>query len=333
MRSLIVLLVITLAVAALARSLSPGPEVYRQFKDFERKYNKHYASPVERTHRANVFGENLKRVEQLNADEGNTVFGVTKFMDLTPAEFKAKYLMKLPPNPELPNAPTVNIKPVDPKAVPNYWAWDVNKTGIVSAVKNQEQCGSCWAFSCTETVESAWALAGHGSVPTLAPQQIVDCDKKDEGCNGGYPWTAYEYIISAGGQEPESDYPYTGVNGACKFKAADVDAKIANWSWVSKSPATEDTTMLTYLYQNGPLSVCVDAASWQFYNGGVLQKNCGDEIDHAVQATGFAVIGGVPAWRVRNSWGADWGENGYIWIKRGINLCDIATKVTVALSA
>jgi len=231
----------------------------------------------------------------------------------------------------VPIGKTEKVNPIA-VTVPSYWAWDVNKTGIVTPVKNQEQCGSCWAFSATETVESGFALAG-GGLFVLAPQQIVDCDTTDQGCDGGFPWDAYKYVESAGGLEPETDYPYTAKDGKCTFNKADVKATVANWTWVSKAASTELTTMLTYVYQSGPVSVGVDASSWQFYNGGVLQKNCGTEIDHAVQTTGFATINGVSAWRVRNSWGADWGENGYIWVERGINLCAIATKVTVTHSS
>jgi len=279
-----------------------------------------------------IFAENLKLVDEMNIIEGGNVFGVTKFSDLTTEEFKTHLGWGKDKNAPIPHAPMEKVNIVDEASLPTFWAWDVNKTGIVTPVKNQEQCGSCWAFSATETTESGWALAGNG-LPVLAPQQIVDCDKNDEGCGGGFPWTAYQYLISAGGQEPNSDYPYTAKNGKCTFKSADVVAKVANWTWISKAPSTELTTMINYVYQSGPVSIGVDASSWQFYNGGVLQKNCGNQIDHAVQATGFATINGIPAWRVRNSWGADWGLDGYIYVKRGINLCAIATKVTVTHSA
>jgi len=89
--------------------------------------------------------------------------------------------------------------------------------------------------------------------------------------------------------------------------------------------------MMSFVAQQGPLSVCVDAAPWQYYTGGVL-KTCGDSIDHAVQATGFGTQAGTDVWNVRNSWGADWGEQGYIWLERGKNLCNIATVVTAAFA-
>jgi len=121
------------------------------------------------------------------------------------------------------------------------------------------------------------------------------------------------------------------VGGTCNFKKADVGADIISWHYVSQKATDETTTMLTYVAERGPVSVCVDAAPWQYYTGGVL-KTCGSSIDHAVQATGFGVQSGTEVWNVRNSWGADWGEQGYIWLERGKNLCQIATIVTAAVA-
>jgi len=327
MKSFIVLFFVALCFAsvALAAMTNADVEVLKQFHAFETKYNKQYDSPGERFHRIGVFAVNLERVKFMNEEHGTPVFGVTKFMDLTPEEFKAKYLtLSLPDRlPEMPFAEA-------PLANSTQWDWGINKTGIITAVKNQEQCGSCWAFSATESVESAWALAGN-TLQTLAPQQIVDCDTGgvDQGCNGGYPYDAFKYVIRAGGMEPEVDYPYRAVEGTCKFAKSKVVASITSWHLVSQAAATENTKMLNYVANSGPVSICVDASSWQYYTGGVLRR-CGNQIDHAVQATGYSVVQGVNAWNVRNSWGADWGVNGYIYLERGINLCEIATIVTAA---
>lgn len=135
-------------------------------------------------------------------------------------------------------------------------------------------------------------------------QQIVDCDTTAYGCNGGWTSAAYNYVEKAGGIDSLSSYPYTAETGQCQFNPSNVLAKVSSWSYVTQSADT--SKMLQWAYQSGPLSVCVDASSWQTYTGGVI-SNCGKQIDHCVQVTGFSTQSGTEAWNVRNSWGADWG--------------------------
>jgi len=236
-----------------------------------------------------------------------------------------------------PNLPVAKPRPA-PATLPTTFDWGLNRTNIVTPVNNQGECGSCWAFSATETIESVWALAHNGTqheVP-LSVQQIVDCDKTDAGCGGGWPYNAYEYVIKAGGLEPAADYPYRAKNGQCKFNSKDVLAKISSWEYVIKNSTLEETTMLNFVATSAPVSVCVDASPWQLYSHGVLSKGCPNQmkdIDHCVQVTGFTTIGGLQAWRVRNSWGSDWGQDGYLYIERGLNLCAIADVVTIPVAA
>jgi hypothetical protein len=297
------------------------------FQNFTAKYGKTYASDAERSFRFNIFRENLRRAEALNAKNGEPAFGVTKFMDMDPAEFRATYLLDKLDRADLAQGSVLEVPQV---SVPTSIDWTQHNPPVVTAIKNQEQCGSCWAFSATEQIESMWALAGN-SLVSLAPQQIVDCDKTCDGCNGGWTYLAYQYVETAGGLEPETDYPYTGVNGKCTFNSADVAAKISAWQYISQS-ASGETAMYNYVGATAPLSVCVDASTWQYYNGGVL-KTCGNDIDHCVQITGYNVMSGDNVWIVRNSWGTDWGVNGFIYVLRGSNLCaiaDVATTVTAA---
>jgi len=162
-------------------------------------------------------------------------------------------------------------------------------------------------------------------------EQIVDCDTagEDQGCNGGFPTGAYQYVESAGGIESYTDYPYTaegGESGSCNFEQSDVVATVTNYVSINGE---------TGLYQQmstssgGPVSVCVDASSWSSYTGGILTQ-CGDDVDHCVQAVGYANYGTSGAyWIVRNSWGTDWGLNGFIWIEIGQDLCSIGDYATV----
>ena len=134
-------------------------------------------------------------------------------------------------------------------------------------------------------------------------QQVVDCDTQAYGCEGGWTYVAYEYIEKAGGYETFQDYPYTARDGKCDFDKTKAVAKISSWKYVTQNK--DEAVMKNYIATTGPLSICVDAASWQFYNKGVI-KSCGKQIDHCVQLVGYGTVDGVEAWLVRNSWGAAW---------------------------
>jgi len=230
----------------------------------------------------------------------------------------------------------------------NMMEWGANNTlvdwrqkGAVSKVKDQAQCGSCWAFSATEQIESAWFLA-KGTLPILSPQQIVSCDKTDQGCNGGDTPTAYAYVKSAGGLESEAAYPYSsggGSTGTCKFKAASIVAKISGFSYAtspcSGSCKTQDeATFANNVAAKGPASICVNAEAWQLYSSGVLSaKACGGsaytDLDHCVQLVGYnKPASGKSYWIVRNSWGTSWGYSGYIYVEYGTNACGVADEAT-----
>jgi len=193
-----------------------------------------------------------------------------------------------------------------------------------TAVKNQGYCGSCWAFSATEQVESDSIIAGILTTSDeLAPQQIVSCASESDGCygcDGGDPIGAYEYIESAGGLESDTDYPYESYYGdteTCDSDSSDAEVTVTGYTMLD----SEDE-MITYVSSTGPLSVCLDASSWASYSKGVVSV-CGTDIDHCVQATGINT--GAGYWIVRNSWGTDWGLSGFIYLKSGADTCGITT--------
>jgi len=309
-----------------------GIQVEEKFDEWVSRYNKVYGQE-EYEYRLGVFQSNLQLVMEYNLAEGNPVFGITKFMDLTPDEFRSQYL--LPKGRiEHKNKPLIEVPQFTLDDVPVRYDWNDKKA--VTPVYDQAQCGSCWAFSATEAIESQWFLAGH-TLTSLSPQQIVDCDKGrgDDGCNGGDTPTAYEYVISAGGMDTMATYPYTAEDDTCAFKAADVAATIKGWTYITQNK--NETEMQLKLLANGPLSICVDATIWQFYVGGVISTLCGTALDHCVLITGYddAYVDWfdetVQIWRIRNSWGSDWGYSGYVYVERGYDYCGVAEEVTIPL--
>jgi C1A family cysteine protease len=313
----------------IAVSLAARP--HAEFAQFMRKYNKVYNSREEFQNRFQVFSENLMTIQRLNREaNGQANFGITEFADLTQEEFTSMHGYVASTSNSKGSA--VNPEPVQrltASSLPTTWDW--RNQGAVTPVKNQGQCGSCWAFSATEGSESAWFLAGH-TLTELSPQEVVSCDNKCAGCNGCDLPEAFSYIEQAG-LESESEYPYTSgtteQNGVCKYSSSEVVAYISSWSYATKTK--NETEMQVNMYQYGPLSVCVDAETWQFYRGGIVTSNCGTRLDHCVQAVGWNQASSTPYWIVRNSWGVTWGEQGYIYIEMFKDLCGIAQEATYVI--
>jgi len=327
----LLLVVAFVVVVALSSAKAENESVMNRFESWMTQFGKTYPNHAEKLRRYRNFMQSLLAIERLNnqrRNEEDAVFGLTKFADLSPIEFKNTVLMHngIAPNRKHDNVLTPTIALAD---MPDYVDWYAK--GAVTPVKNQEQCGSCWAFSATEAIESTNILAGKFTADNidLAPQQIVDCDTSDDGCGGGEPMTAYEYVISAGGLESNTSYPYTAVNGVCHFKKAEVVTTISSWKYATQNH--DESLLQQNLASYGPLSVCVDAARWQYYQSGVMTRFQCDIInllDHCVQAVGFNSTASTPYYMVRNSWGFDWGLDGYIWLEMNHNTCGITDEVT-----
>jgi len=286
------------------------------FGRFMKDYKKTYDTVEEYSARLAVFAENMERVAKMNAEHvlinGEAVFGVTQFSDMSPKEFKQVYLTYKPSN------ATKEYVTFD-GPVANDIDW-VSK-GAVTSVKNQGRCGSCWAFSAVAAIESYASLAGKG-LKVLSAQQVNSCDKRDGGCNGGNTETAYGYVKGAGGIELESDYPYTsggGSTGSCKFNSARIAVSITGYKSVGRGESSLKSAL-----NAGPASLCLAASSWQSYRGGILSK-CDNNVDHCVQGTGYS---GSSYWRIRNSWGTGWGESGFIRLAQGSDLCKVSDDTT-----
>jgi len=287
------------------RSLLQDTNETELWSAFKQRFGKFYGEDEEM--RFGIFLNNLQTVERMNQLEGHSVFGVTRFSDLTEEEFRLDYLSGYK---KVTRANPPVLSAVPRSGVPTSWNWATK--GATTPVYNQGQCGSCWAFSATEQIESmAWLSNSSQAIRQLSMQQIVDCDHgQDEGCNGGDTTTAYQYVMKQGGLDWLKDYPYTAEDGTCAFASSELAAGVLSWSYVIPQNSTDENKMMNYVGTTAPISICVDAASWQFYFGGVISHLCGNNLDHCVQITGYATDDGIfgkkPYWIIRNSWGQSW---------------------------
>jgi C1A family cysteine protease len=288
------------------------------FATWARAQGKVYATRDETLLRRSIYAANVAKIEAHNerfaAGEVTWNMATNQFSDLLGEEFKARYTGGL----NMRNARTKNVKIVPANAAPPPNAVDWRAAGKVSDVKDQGQCGSCWAFSTTGSVESAMSiLTGNTPLP-LSEQQLVDCSgpEGNQGCNGGLMDDAFQYIIDNKGITTEAAYPYKAVDGTCVTSSVPAAAWISGFTDVA---AGSETALMTAIVQQ-PISVAVEAdqSSFQSYHSGVMTAACGTNLDHGVLAAGYDTdTTGGDYYLVKNSWGAAWGEAGYIRLGRG----------------
>jgi len=341
----------------LTSSLLTAAAVDQQWEQYKKDFQKMYVSDAEEQERYAIFQESLKRIEAGNA-LGDTVFGLTWTSDRKAHEKHGKGHKK--------PAGFVATAPEYQKKNPLVGVKAINwrTTDAVTPIKNQGQCGSCWAFSATEAIESQLALTGGDEYSIeLSPQQITSCTPStgtygSDGCNGGFTEGAYEYVKSAPGLTNSFNIGYQqsltsqDATVACStFKdkistMAGPDAQLsggyaqvsgytyATPACTSGACASQDLKKLAAALEETPVSICVNAGAWDDYTGGVMSSSqCGsmaaDMQDHCVMATGFNTTAPKPYWIVRNSWASTWGEKGYIYLEYSKNTCGLADDATI----
>jgi len=319
---------VLLLVAVVLANAYPETYYQNQFSQFSQNFNKTYATPEEQALRYTVFKSNLDYINEHNARPSTFWLGVNQFADMTNKEYQKFLNFKASKGTFLSMVPSSHSGDL-PKTI------DWREKGAVSYVKDQGQCGSCWAFSTTGTLEGTLKTSTNKLIE-LSEQQIIDCswDKpyNNEGCDGGDMRPAIQAIIDMGGIDTEDDYPYDDYYGGDRHKCRydqnkKVNLKIRAMVNISEGNETD----LAYGIVQSPVSVAIDASqsSFQFYVGGIYYepscKTKNEDLDHGVLAVGF----GDGYFLVKNSWGPTWGWQGYIYMTRGKhNNCGIATYAT-----
>ncbi|CAL1538747.1 unnamed protein product [Lymnaea stagnalis] len=283
--------------------------------------------------RFTIFKENVARANLLNNETKNVlspVYGVNKFADISPMEFKAKYLTGLKHRNGRKTVRPINgivsfqVKDTRNLAPPRKFDW--REKGVVNPIMDQGSCGACWAFSVVETIESMYAIQQNTtSPPHLSVQELIDCDSKNMGCVGGdiqeaCDWAQQHCVVWA------DSYPLTDKTDTCKRLPPEtpcVHLKSCN----AAKYVDNESTLLDLIAEHGPIAVAIDATTWHNYVGGIIQYHCSETLNHAVQIVGYNLEGDVPYYIIRNSWGSDFGDNGYVYVKYGGNVCGLANLV------
>jgi hypothetical protein len=296
----------------------------REFKYWMNSFNKTYSSIQEEGRRFLIFLDTWRKINEHNINDGEIwQMGHNQFSDLTPAEFEATILCTLPegqyPWGEV-DPPVEDDDDVEPLASIDWTSKDGKDW--TTPIKNQGSCGSCWAFSTTGALESRAAIKSGSTagINNIAEQELVDCDKGNGGCGGGWPSKAYKYIGGAGGLCLTSAYKYTAKAGSCKASTCGAHKDPVSKTSPSTSVTPDNAAALEKAVMAGPVSVCLAVTGWQSYKSGVFTGNCGTQMQHAVVAVGYGTMSpGGDYWKVRNSWGVSFGAKGYILLCRNCN--------------
>ncbi|KAG2331726.1 hypothetical protein Bca4012_018719 [Brassica carinata] len=290
----------------------------------------------EKAKRFNVFKHNVRHIHETNKKEKPYKLKLNKFGDMTTEEFRRSYAGSNIKHHRMlkgERRATGKFMYANVNALPTSVDW--RKNGAVTPVKNQGQCGSCWAFSTVVAVEGINQIRTK-QLTSLSEQELVDCDtNENHGCSGGLMDLAFEFIKEKGGLTSELVYPYQASDETCDKNKE--NAPVVSIDGHENVPENSEDDLMKAV-ANQPVSVAIDAGSsdFQFYSEGVFTGRCGTELNHGVAAVGYGTtIDGTKYWIVKNSWGEEWGEKGYIRMQRGIRhkegLCGIAMEASYPL--
>lgn len=290
------------------------------FENFIVTYGKTYTNYQEKRMRLQIFTNNLKAINEKNARSG-AKFGINLFSDLTVKEFEQGYLGVKTSVGYRDKCKVITDDDVVTNDAPESLCW--KSKGAVTPVKNQKRCGSCWAFSTTGSIEGQYFIK-HQQLVSFSEQQLVDCSKRNRGCNGGFISDAMTDLMEAGGIETEESYPYvevTNIKQTCSFDPSKVVGKLTG---CNRYQLMSEDKLKEVVATKGPISVLIFANDLMSYQGGVLTGADCQSMDggHAVLLVGYGTSEeGVAYWRFKNSWSTAWGEEGYFRLSRNENTC------------
>lgn len=294
---------------------------WEQFDNFREKFNKKYHTIEDIKTRFQIFRTNLRNIIVHNTDlKQNFTMSVNQFSDLTPQEFKNQYIGSLKAK-----IGTYGCKTFSSSNSSVPYSIDWRNKNAVTSVKDQGQCGSCWAFSSTGAVEGAWAIATEKLVD-LSEQELIDCANGiyygSHGCNGGQMEGAFKFIIEKG-QCEYSSYPYTSGETGTEEKCQ-ICSPVAKISSCFNVKPNDQISLKTAVSQQ-PVAVAIEADTryFQSYSSGVITSaNCGTNLNHGVLIVGYGSENKQDYWLVKNSWGTSWGDEGYVKIARSSSAND-----------
>ncbi|KAL6966139.1 putative cysteine protease rd21b [Sarracenia purpurea var. burkii] len=309
-------------------------EVMALYESWLVKHGKFYNALGEKEKRFQIFKDNLRFIDEHNAEKRTYKVGLNRFADLTNDEYRSMYLGVRGGSRRRLSAPKKSDRylPRVGESLPDSVDW--REKGAVVGVKDQGSCGSCWAFSTIAAVEGINQIVT-GSLISLSEQELVDCDTSyNEGCNGGLMDYAFEFIIDNGGIDSEEDYPYKANDARCdNFRK---NARVVTIDGYEDVPENNEKA-LQKAVANQPVSIAIEASGmgFQFYESGIFTGKCTTSLDHGVTAIGYGTENDVDYWIVKNSWGESWGENGYIRMQRNTDhptgKCGIAMEASYPL--
>ena len=301
------------------------------FMEFQHTHGKYYSTPQEKLKRQLIFEDTISTVrahnERFLAGKETWYMGVNKFSDITEEEFASTHLGAAPEKcsatQEWSSPVSAPHRKMSSIPVPPNRSWRL--LGAVSPVKDQGNCGSCWTFSTTGMLESAYFIKHGGAFWDLSEQQLIDCagNFENNGCNGGLPSNAFEYIHYAKGLQANETYPYAAKDGTCKFNPSKVVLTVEESFNITRGDENELVQAIGWVQ---PVSLAYQVINgFKNYAGGVYSSDhCGSgpgDVNHAVLAVGYGELNGLPFYEIKNSWGTEWGDQGFFLMERGVNMC------------